>query len=441
MDIGNLKGQTFENEVRISTMHHFSFVTDIGGSTFLNFPSRQTLANTAPKRSRTLCGRRPLVRFTPSRCSLQPGHRLLPPVLTPRRSDAFSEAALSSPVVHRYVTDDGEHYAMWYTMRPVDWEHASRAPKGMLSGVISLAVSHDGLTWRRVEGPFSNQAILGANDEQWWAFDTAHLSLGSVLFTASDFVRADGGIYLLYYAAGGDDPLSFQGASIPGGITRIGLAISKDGEHFTRFEGEFPSGAVLDVASKHKHAFDDAFISSPSVLYDNSRKQYMMYYHGASFSSPKFAIGLATSKDGFSFRRSSTTPIVTGDLSPEGATWASNGVCRPCVIHTKTGTWAMFMEVIGLDGIHRIALSESNDGITWGTLSLVLDIGLKHQWDAHGVSHPCAVMLDDGGIRLYYTGKSDNHDVNAGRGTSIGVASSNGDNWYSFSRESESLRA
>lgn len=358
------------------------------------------------------------------------------PVLAP--IDTPAQGALSSPVVHQYFTDDGPHYVMWYTSRPPQWQHADRAPPGTLSGFISLALSDDGLVWRRVTGPRPDAALLGPNDEQWWTFDTTHLSAGSVLLTSPARVRADAGVYLLYYSGGGSEPIEHMGVSQPGARTRIGVAISKDGEHFSRIEGDFPSGAVLDIGDPD--AFDSAFVAAPSVLRMDDASpanRYVMFYHGASTADLTFAIGLAVSSDGFDFTRASSMPVLSRSNAPADANWALRGVCRPCVVmRGDRKRWTLFVEVVDDTSTHRIAMCESDDGVQWGTLTLVLDVGEQGAWDAAGVSHPCAVQVDGGGLLLYYVGKRADHNVDAGRGTCVGVAQSEGPDWSRLRRVS-----
>lgn len=355
------------------------------------------------------------------------------PVISPSRKSDVNEFALSSPIVHRYTTDDGAHFAMWYTTHFDESEDGSEASKDM----VFLATSDDGATWNRVAGPLSNGAVLTTNKDQWWAFDTTRVSVGSVLYTAPQRVRADAGIYLLYYTGSGNNSLYSQQSHALTSLTRIGVAISKDGEHFTRFEGDYPSGAILDVSENQSDLFDNATVGSPCVLYNDDTKQYVMYYHGAKSSDGVFGIGCATSEDGFSFERTiEKTPIVTQSLAPKTVTWADGGVCRPSVVRFKSKGWAMFVEVIGMDGKRRIALTLSENGASWGPLSLVLDVGEQGRWDAAAVSHPCAVVFEDGTVWLYYTGECDDNENGAdvGRVSCIGVARSDGSNWQSFTR-------
>lgn len=354
------------------------------------------------------------------------------PVLSPTTTP--SEGTLSSPIVHQYFSDEGPHYVMWYTTRAAEWDNRENTPKGTWSGVISLALSDDGLSWRRVKGPRDDESVLGPNDEQWWAFDTAHLTCGSVVLSSESRVKADAGVYFLYYSGGDSERVTIGKEVIPGARTRIGFAISKDGEHFSRIEGEFPSGAVLDVGPPG--AFDDLFVANPSVLQCDDAppsSRFVMFYHGACASSAEFAIGRAVSADGIAFTRSSAAPVVSSQSAPAASEWAARGTCRPCVVR-RGKEFVMLVEVVDAQRVHRIAMCTSMDGVVWSELTVVLDIGEEGGWDAAGVSHPSAVVMDDDCLRLYYAGKRADHDIDVGRGASIGVAQSDASDWKTLNR-------
>ena len=66
--------------------------------------------------------------------------------------------------------------------------------------------------------------------------------------------------------------------------------------------------------------------------------------------------------------------------------------------------------------------AESADGRNWDKLGVVLDVGNKEEggWDFNGVGSPHMLRLDDGSVRMYYTGQGkDGH-------TSIGIAKADG---------------
>jgi hypothetical protein len=66
---------------------------------------------------------------------------------------------------------------------------------------------------------------------------------------------------------------------------------------------------------------------------------------------------------------------------------------------------------------HRVFMAESMDGRTWEKMGLAFDTGESDDaWDSNGVGSPHVIRLDDGSMRMYYTGQG------ADGSTAIGVA-------------------
>ncbi|KAI0567049.1 Glycosyl hydrolase [Gracilaria domingensis] len=350
-----------------------------------------------------------------------------PPASTIGRVFAPAETdvgALSTPIVHRYISDEDDRFAMWYTYRPRHWENSPHTPPGTLTGLIGLALSDDGVAWRRVDGPH-NGAILPNNTEDWWAFDTVHVSAGDVLIDSNSRIRADSGVYFMYYSGGDKETVSVRGTDMEGIRMRIGLALSKDGEHFTRFEGPYPSSAVLDVGGEQE--FDSLFVSSPHVV--RVQNGYMMHYYTFNVQHKMYMVGKAFSADGLCFEKKGIA------LKGSGKSGAidERGTQRAFVIK-KGSVYFMFVVIFDSTRTTRIGVCQSNDCENWGPITVALDVGEKGSWDEKGVSHPYAVALDDGSALLYYVGKCGNHDIDAGNGTAIGLAKSIGTDWTRFSR-------
>ncbi|CAN8074119.1 unnamed protein product [Agarophyton chilense] len=342
-------------------------------------------------------------------------------IFTPFETDT---AALSAPIVHHYVSDDTDRFAMWYTYRPKNWQNSSRTPPGTVSGIVALALSEDGITWHRVDGP-QNGAVLTNNTDDWWAFDTIHVTVGDVFIDSNSRIRADSGVYFMYYAGGDGEKVSVGETQMQGIRMRIGLAISKDGEHFTRIEGPHPSSAVVDVGNQGD--FDSLLVTAPHVT--RVEKGYIMHYYTFNEQSKMYMLGRAFSNDGLRFEKKGIA------LRASGVSGAKDegGYQRACVVK-KGNKYVMFVVMVDGKRTTRIAMCESDDCENWKSAKIVLDVGDKGSWDEKGVSHPYAVVLDDGSALLYYAGKSAVHDINSGNGTSIGVAKSNGTDWERFSR-------
>ena len=313
---------------------------------------------------------------------------------------------------------------MWYTYRPASFD-TSLAPPGTLSGHIALAISEDGLSWDLVKGPHEG-AVLAPNNEQWWTFDVAHLTCGDVVCGSNSRVRADGGVYFLYYTGGDAEKVQVFDKKWAGVRTRIGVAISKDGENFSRLEGEFPSGAILDVGAEGD--FDELSVAAPSVT--PVPEGYIMHYTTIDLRRKQALIGRAVSVDGISFIKEGIALQYRGDGIGD------SGFARGRVVE-RGGRFFMFveaMDTLGTGRVHRIAMCESDDCKEWSDPRIVLELGEPGSWDEAGVANPYPVQMDDGSLRLYYIGKDSQYDVEAGRGYSIGVAESNGENWNMFTR-------
>ena len=88
---------------------------------------------------------------------------------------------------------------------------------------------------------------------------------------------------------------------------RIGLATSTDGATFTRAQPEpiFSEGA--------SDAWDGGGVGSPVVVYDASRRLYLMWYEGRDFFG-KVRIGYAVSTDGVAWHRFPGNPVITPEM-------------------------------------------------------------------------------------------------------------------------------
>ncbi|MCD6335522.1 MAG: Ig-like domain-containing protein, partial [Candidatus Latescibacteria bacterium] len=147
-------------------------------------------------------------------------------------------------------------------------------------------------------------------------------------------------------------------------------------------------------------AWDGAFVSQPSVLYDGT--QYHMWYSG--YDGTKFRIGYATSSDGAVWNKHAENPVLKVGVA---GSWDDAGVSSPSVLHDGTG---YHMWYSGYDGTTmRIGYATSSDGLLWNKhASPVLDVEASGAWDAEGVSSP-TVLIDGTGYALFYTGSDGAH--------------------------------
>ena len=261
-------------------------------------------------------------------------------VLVPGKAGAFDSRTVSAPDVHH----DGDTYRMWYvgSDRPTAY--------GGEYAAIGMAVSEDGLSWRRENG---GKPVLEPGADG--AFDEAQLLGPCVLY--------EDGLWRMWYG----------GLMTPGTMPfpeewigqtqdnrdpriRIGLASSEDGIHWTRLNDGKP---VVDIGPPG--APDDIMAMHPAVIKEDNG--YRMWYASGS-SRFGHTIAMAVSEDGISWTKHD------GGAPVEGLGYAVTG---PSVCRYK-GYYLMLYSAIVTDGILtrnigmvRAAISE--DGFHWNVLN------------------------------------------------------------------------
>jgi len=379
--------------------------------------------------------------------------------------NAFDSIAIGSPIVKYFQSDDDtERWVMWYTGRREVGTSGNNSEenvgdkitaakfdhdKSLTSGEIGIAVSEDGIVWRRGGSPtetyrtggdaeaFENLsvdvgAVLYPNNEDWWVFDTAHVSVGDVHMISSGNVSggAGGGIYWMYYQGGDKEEVD----GVEGVRTRPGLCLSQDGRNWARIEGEHHTHAVLDVGSEGE--WDELCIRDPKLLLAGP-KDMRLFYHSIDKTTDVSRIGVATSKDGFQWQKNSSGFIL--DAGPEGSI-DDLGVKSPCVARIGRNEYVMFYEALSSKhpGKSTICVAKSQDGIKWERASTpALVFGEDGAWDEGGVGRPYVVPMAENKLRLYYEGRSDAN----GLGVGIGLAVSVGDDMFSFVRRKSVVTA
>ncbi|CAA7401122.1 unnamed protein product [Spirodela intermedia] len=353
------------------------------------------------------------------------GAEATPPLLTPSSNEglvfdvgaagAWDGREVGSPVVKRYVGDESERWFLWY--------HGCGDGDGS-GDCIGLATSANGMHWKRDETVDGESAglVVGRSGD-WWAFDTAALRPAEVISMSSAKVSSPGAFYWLYYtgyiAEKVDMPATAALKSLPG------LAISQDGCHWARIEGEHHTGALLDVGEAGE--WDSLFLAAPRVVYHEAG-DLRMYYHSFDRQSRQFAIGVARSRDGITWAKLGR--VMGG--GPAGAFDEAGVMCGHVVRMGKEGQgYLMAYEGVSGDGRRSIGVAESPDGLKdWRRRGgeAVLEPSAEGGWDDGGVGSPCLVQMDGEGWRLYYGG------VGKGGRSGIGMALSDGPEMRSFKR-------
>ncbi|XP_055806351.1 uncharacterized protein LOC129874969 [Solanum dulcamara] len=338
------------------------------------------------------------------------------------KKDSWDSSEIGSPLVKRYLSDDEERWYMWY--------HGRSSNNGKES--IGLAVSSNGVHWERGE------IVMNCGDN-WWGFDTQSIRPCEVVIMSSAKVRANSSVYWLYYTGFCSDKIEsledLNRLRFENGNGKIykslpGLAMSQDGKHWARIEGEHHSGALFDVGLDGE--WDSLFIASPKVVY-HSNGDLRMYYHSYDVEKGNFAIGIARSRDGMKWLK--LGKIIGGGGGIGG--FDELGVLNPHVVRNrKDGKYLMVYEGVDGNGRRSIGMAISSDGLKgWRRIQENHPVLMKCEeggWDSEGVGSPYLVEMDgdhqDHEWRLYYRGIGKN-----GR-SGIGMAMSQGNEFKSFQR-------
>jgi predicted GH43/DUF377 family glycosyl hydrolase len=268
-------------------------------------------------------------------------------------------------------------------------------------------------------------------------------------YVVSPRVLYDGALYRMW----------FNGGNMSG-FTGIGYATSSNGVAWTEH-----SGPVL-VPSRYG-AWDSASVEVGSVLWNGTL--FLMWYRGTnSTTNQEGAIGLAHSKDGVTWTKSSRNPVLTASdtdhgyiaspyvikteltytmwyvgrnasstkpspyssilyatsydgikwmkaLSPvftpssDPSAWDSGAVYSPSVYFNGTAFGLWYSGLGQQFTVPRIGLATSPDGKTWvrSSLNPILNPGADGSWDSAGVEQP-NVVVGPSGYFLFYDGLSQN---------------------------------
>ncbi|PSS13463.1 LIM domain-containing protein [Actinidia chinensis var. chinensis] len=360
--------------------------------------------------------------------------------------NSWDSFEIGSPVVRRFLSDEKERWYMWYHGR-------SKENPGLGSDSVGLAVSSNGVHWERGGGPVQSGEDTGLVmncSKDWWAFDTHSIRPCEVVIMSSAKVRANNAVYWLYYTGFSSEKVEFWDNSVEfmihnpemakildneSGNTSSssnvfkslpGLAMSQNGRHWARIEGEHHTGALFDVGSGDE--WDSMFIASPQVVFHGTG-DLRMYYHSFDVENGCFSVGIARSRDGIKW-------VKLGKIIGGGGNGAFDeyGAMNPRVVRNrKDGKYLMVYEGVGADGERSIGMAVSTDGLkNWERVQgvPVLKPSQEDGWDNKGVGSPCLVQMD-GDVeewRLYYRGIGERGEVG------IGMAVSEGSEIRSFRR-------
>jgi sucrose-6-phosphate hydrolase SacC (GH32 family) len=209
---------------------------------------------------------------------------------------------------------------------------------------ICYAFSLDGIHWTRYNNgtPVLDVGTGNAWDKGW--LDTPEI------------VRGNNGYHLYYY---GD---TIQQS--PWKSAAIGVAHSPDGIHWTKD----PLNPIFTKGNTGQ--WDQTWVESPAVLYDNTSGEYKMWYNGVDTANWRIHIGLATSNDGIHWTRYPGNPILSaGNWGSYDDMWLGT----PAVIY-KGGKYEMWYSSTSTRSYNpplskfdtiNICYATSTNGINW----------------------------------------------------------------------------
>lgn len=182
-----------------------------------------------------------------------------------------------------------------------------------------------------------------------------------------------------------------------GGAYEIGLATSRDGLTWSKYEGN----PVVKVGARD--AWDDGTVIAPSVIFYDGL--FRMWYRGIHGYPPgrQESIGLATSPDGIHWTKYAANPVLTAGP----AVWESKGLMSASV-QVAAGVYKMWYVGQGGDAATaRIGYATSTNGVDWTKYdgNPVVDVGPQGSWEDYRVLYP-SVLFHDGMYEMWYTGST-----------------------------------
>lgn len=327
----------------------------------------------------------------------------------------ISSIGMPSVIAPRELT---EKWMLWFHGR------GKSLPENLVkgsSGRVYHATSEDGLTW----SIHPDSPVLSPSKEQgdWFYFDSEHVGVGDVLIpgkSAQSLVAVSDGVFFMYTFGGNSDTVVVDGKEILGAKMEIGVAISQDGVHWSRIEGDSPYGSVIEKGLDAD--FDLLFCGWPTIVEDGAL--FRMFYHSYNAKTKKFVVGAATSSNGVRW----TKKGAVFDGGGKGS-FDEMGVTRRHVLRMRDGSLRMWYEGISALGVHSIGLATSRNGMQWERFSdePIFQRSDGDAFDGGGVGSPRLVYLSDRNRwRMYYVGipagSTQNYDGNSD--AVIGVAES-----------------
>lgn len=179
-----------------------------------------------------------------------------------------------------------------------------------------------------------------------------------------------------------------------GRVWQTGLATSDDGVHWKKYS----NNPVLTLSNGN--AWDDSYIAANGSAIEINNEVYY-YYQGRNASSNKTSIGLAKSVDWHKFQKEAKPVLTTGT----DHTWDSKAVADPYVIEYKDYYYMYYLGMDEMN-VQRLGVARSKDGVVWEKSSAnpILDVGTKGSFDENGLGEP-SVYFNAPYFYMVYTGR------------------------------------
>jgi predicted GH43/DUF377 family glycosyl hydrolase len=284
------------------------------------------------------------------------------------------------------------------------WEMFYSGYTSLMEGSICYASSYDGIHWTKYPG----NPIFTFWEDPLAA--SGAMEMPSVAIFDSS--------YFLYYDYG-NTPAS----------TGIGLATAPVVEivppNFTAFTAGNPV-----IPRGPAGSWDVGLVFTPLLTVVNDTF-YLCYTGSQDYSSQPFSIGLATSTDGYTFTKSDSNPILSGDGSGFDAYSVESGK-----LYYDNVNWYLYYN--GLESTPNIpgriisrATADNPHGPWVRTNDALLIGGSNGEWDDK-IAAPLQILPTDTGLVMYYWGSDEWYPFNFTCQIGMATSTDGGQSWLKY---------
>lgn len=299
------------------------------------------------------------------------------------------------------------------------WSQWSKNAKPVLAGTHSLvgdpSVIRDGELLRMAYNCYDPMRHQGAvcealsTDGTTWADAPLHDGIAGRVIQSRPGEWDDTHETPLIFKHGGETLLFFSGYLNRGGFDKsypafLGLAVSTDSLHFTRYGTE-------PVLKPTPGGYDNDAVFSPSIV--EHEGQLVMIYTGLCWNNCVNGTGAyilaATSHDGRSW-----TKVPTPVMSKADVPFAVDGAAEADIVKGPDGFYYLFMTLLRGTNAHDIGVARSATPFgPWDVNPQPIVSGTANEFDAAGVVAP-SVLIEDGRVRMWFHGFGTDQTIRIG---------------------------